>query len=282
MAKDEQNMKNLEMEKWSSAAEQIEDPPPLGTPLRVLYDEAGRLAEATRLFWKHTGDRPGLENAGPRLRPGIADELLTLTRAVQEAQERYVDLISHEMNPSELVDRAEALLIELAHVLEWHEWREDDDESFEHRSVYAAREIAREAGSASELGFALYDYACAAQTRMEALRKINGFDPAVAEEALEVSKRIVDVDQTTLDQSDPIRRAIRARNRLVVLLERRMRLVRAAARFVFRDEPEVLDEFTSDYENLRQAAQFRVKRINRAMTRPRNADVALRLLPRNA
>ena len=59
--------------------------------------------------------------------------------------------------------------------------------------------------------------------------------------------------------SEASRAALALRNKLVVLLMGRMSAVRAAARFVFRGQPEIVREVTSEYERRRPAAGRRAK-----------------------
>ena len=47
------------------------------------------------------------------------------------------------------------------------------------------------------------------------------------------------------------------RNRLATVLSNRMGVVRSAARFVFRNRPEIIREVTSAYERRRRAASRR-------------------------
>lgn len=59
--------------------------------------------------------------------------------------------------------------------------------------------------------------------------------------------------------SQKSRAALALRNKLMGLLVTRMSAVRAAARFVFRGQPEIVREVTSDYERRRRAAGRRTK-----------------------
>jgi hypothetical protein len=55
------------------------------------------------------------------------------------------------------------------------------------------------------------------------------------------------------------------RNRLVTLLEHRVSKVRRAARYVFRDHPEVVRQVTSSYERKRRVE---AKRRKKAVVEP--------------
>ena len=59
-------------------------------------------------------------------------------------------------------------------------------------------------------------------------------------------------------------RALELRNRFAMLIHRRLGAVRAAARFLFRDHPEVVRKVTSGYERAKQAKRRKKKREGKA------------------
>ncbi len=65
---------------------------------------------------------------------------------------------------------------------------------------------------------------------------------------------------TTLPTDSTDRKHLDLRNRLATLLARRIRLVRAKARFVFREHSAITREATSVFERRRRAASRRAKK----------------------
>jgi hypothetical protein len=88
---------------------------------------------------------------------------------------------------------------------------------------------------------------------------LGGFDAAHIDEARTVAAELRARPSAAATGSDASRAALALRNKLVVLLMGRMSAVRAAARFVFRGQPEIVREVTSDYERRRRAAGRRAK-----------------------
>lgn len=89
-----------------------------GMPLHILLREALEVATFFEKHWEPAEDRRGLKDAGPRLPENTGSEITALVEAVRGAQARYLDLLAHDLNPTELSERGERLLDELTAVLD--------------------------------------------------------------------------------------------------------------------------------------------------------------------
>ena len=103
--------------------------------------------------------------------------------------------------------------------------------------------------SANALAAELADYVKLASEHRAALDGLGGFDAALIGEAKELVAQLREHAPIESAEADE---ALDERNRLITLLQRRVGLVRAAARFVFRRDPAIIREVTSAYERRRR------------------------------
>jgi hypothetical protein len=115
------------------------------------------------------------------------------------------------------------------------------------------------ADSASQdaMALALEGYAELASKHQEKLTDIEGFDVALVDEARTLAAALrqqsaVALTHTTLDAQ---RQALGLRNRLLLLLIDRVKRVRRAAAYVFRNQPDIIRKFTSTYERRQRSAR---------------------------
>jgi hypothetical protein len=118
------------------------------------------------------------------------------------------------------------------------------------------------------LASALDDYAAFAEGHRKEMDGLGGFDAAHLDEARVVAAELRARPSAGATGSEASRAALALRNKLVVLLMGRMSAVRAAARFVFRGQPEIVREVTSEYERRRRAAGRRAKEKKAAAGAP--------------
>ena len=254
-------------ETWASAALAVESDaaPVTNVPLHVLFGEAVDVARFFAKYWEPVMDgakvvRRGLSSAaGPksRIQAATGDEILSLQRGAQDAQTRY-RLTVHPASQGDPRERGQFLLDELTATLEWHfDDGVEDDNDRKLASLDAAH--ADDPDTLDALASALDDYAALAEPHRAALDGLGGFEASYVDEAREVAKALREQPSTPAPMSDEAKAAVAMRNKMMTLLWARMSAVRAAARFVFRDRPEIVREATSAYERRRRAASRRAK-----------------------
>jgi len=266
------NHHKSEFERWASVVQDLslDDLPTTTVPLHVLFGEAVDVAKFFDRYWDTQVDdkgrvtRLGLESAvrkdGKKSAKGrfgakTGADILALQRATQEAQTRY--LLTVEKNESPRA-RAESVLAEIRATLGWYF---DDGVEDEKDEMLARLDAAHEGDSQSTdaLASALDDYAHLAERHREALDGLGGFEAASLDEARALAAELRARPAQAEALSDQAREALLLRNKLAALLVERMGLVRSAARFVFRKQPDIVREVTSAYERRKRAAARRGK-----------------------
>ncbi|MGK3996619.1 hypothetical protein [Sorangium sp. So ce1024] len=264
--------KQNDIEQWSDVVQQMSaaELPASTVPLHVLLGEAVDVAKFFEKYWKTQVDpqkrvtRLGLESAVPkdskkgdaaRLGPKTAEEILSLQRATQEAQTRYLMTVEKNTSPRE---RAKFLLGEIRATLGFYfnDGVEDDKDAMLAR-IDAAH--AEDPDTADALASALDDYATLGERHRDALDGLGGFKAAHLDEARAVAAELRSRPAQAEAISRQAQEALLLRNKLAALLVERMGLVRSAARFVFRGQPEIVREVTSAYERRKRAAARRAK-----------------------
>jgi hypothetical protein len=267
---------SAELQQWSDLVRSMpeDDLAPPTVPLHELFGEAVDVAKFFEKYWKterdDSGDvaRIGLESVAPkakqkpsrgrRLSPKTGQEILSLQRAAQEAHALYL-LTSSPSEDSDPTRRGQLLLGELTAALEWY----CNDGVADKRDEALARIDAAHANdpdTADALAGALIDYAALAQQHRGDLDGLGGFDAAYIDAARKVAEELRRRPARAAVVSQAMREARILRNKLITLLIERMSAVRAAARFVYRDRPDLVREVTSAYERERRAAPRRNKR----------------------
>lgn len=260
---------------WEQAQQQ--EVAPLPAPLHVLCREAINVAKFLSDHWKDQetpkGILPGLiramnekpkqEDAGAAvyLHEKLGDEILSLKRAVDEAQTRYsLTCQPRSSAGSTIVARARFLLGEIVPTVEWYFDDGVEDEKDEKlRRIKASH--AKIGNSAAALARKLYDYGTLANQYRKALAGMSEFDAGYIDEALGLVEQLQSLPSTGEQAVSPEQRdAIRLRNALVDLLMERVNTVRAAARFIYRGRPAVVRKVTSAHERTKRQAARRKKK----------------------
>lgn len=255
-----------ELERWSPVAREArpEELPATTLPLYVLFGEAVDVKKFFDRYWDPEVDdkgqvtRPGLSSAVSkgkkrRFHAKTGEEILSLQRATQEAQTRYLLTVEKSDSPRA---RGEFLLGELRSVLGWYF---DDGVTDEKDEMLARLAAAHEEKPQSNdaLASSLDEHALLAERYRDDLDGLGGFEARSLDEARQVAAALRARPAQAEALSAEARAALDLRNRLASLLYARMALVRSAARFVFRRHPEIVREATSAYERRRRAAARR-------------------------
>lgn len=264
-------MSRESLERWrEAAAELVEVRSSFSPPIRVILGEAVDVARFTQAYWDPVKDaagrilRPGLALAGAKVPPTIGVEILELQDALQTAHTHY--LLTVAPNQPDMRARAEFVLSEIAAALEW---LLDDGVEDERDRQLASLKSEYSDGSASTdtLAAELSDYAELAQREAQGLDGLGGFDLSLLGEAEELAKQLRERTTTPM-AAENTRRALDLRNRVATLLVDRMTTVRAAARFIFRNQPEIAREVGSTYVRRKRAS------TRRAAAKSANATIS--------
>lgn len=118
------------------------------------------------------------------------------------------------------------------------------------------------------MALALDGYAALAARYEAGLTRIDGFDVGLIEEARTLGVTLREQSAAALVRTTPDaqRQALALRNQLLTLLTERVRRVRRAAQYVFRNFPEVTRKFTSAYERRQRSARRRTKELEAEAT----------------
>jgi len=249
-------MNNEMLKKWESAAWALEPPiDGLLFPFAVLTGEAIDVARFCQRNWKSTtiprGEgtitRPGLESAvgNGTFTANIAQEIIEIEDALQAAQTQYRLLVNGPLAAP--MDRATYVLGEMRQTLEWL----FDDGKLDEADVQLEALNTEHDGAASQdaVAAALFDYAELSERHKEKMAGLGGFDVALIDEAraLGTELREISAGPAEIDPPGADAQALDLRNRLGMMLYDRMQRVRAAARFVFRHDPDLVRDVTSAY-----------------------------------
>jgi hypothetical protein len=233
-------------------------------PLHVVFGEAVDVAKFADDYWHEENDeggnvvRAGLRSAvrkgggALRLTSKTSSEILSLQRAAQEAHTRY--LLAIDAKPDvDPVGRGRFLLAEISATLAWlFDDGIDDQKDAQLANVVLAH--ADDPATTDALASALDDYAGLAEPHAKEMHGLGGFDARFIAEARGLAGELRARPAQPVALSPAARGALTLLDGLVTLLLDRMGLVRAAARFVFRTDPEIARLATSAYERRRRAA----------------------------
>lgn len=255
-------MANADFEKWKTEAQALGEPKDVTIPLDVLIGEAADLAEFFKIYWRPGDGHAGLVSAGARLHEGLGDELLSLRLALQEAQTRYLLSLDPQKSHAAMIERGEFAYSEISAALEW---LLDDgvEEPADKNLETLQKEHKADPHNADSLAQALHDFASLAKTLQDRLAGLGGFDVALIDEGLKLSKDLGEVGAAS--QNPEALAAKKLRDQMASLLQDKMRLIRAAARFVFRAQPKIARQAGSAYSRRRRNIQrLREKAANKA------------------
>lgn len=234
----------------------------LRQPLHVITGEAVDVAAFFTRYHATVRDpktkavvRPGLESVGKqRLDPATAEHITLLVDEVQAAQNRYH--LATQGPGTDEVTRGRFVLSEITAVLEY--LFDDGVEDERDAQLARVRQANDDTGSSDALASALADYAGLAGHYRDELDGLGDFDVALVDEAAVLAKAIRARSATPKGPAaKQAASALELRNRLAALLVQKVASVRSAARFVFRNQPEIRREVSSTYERRSRAARRR-------------------------
>jgi len=239
----------------------------LPQPVHVISGEAVDVAKFAATYWAARRDPrtgqvvfPGLEMAGmpDKLPSTIAGEILQLREAFEEANTKYMLTVTPKEEQSPMA-RARFVLGEIAAALQWL----FDDGVSDEKDARLAKVMGAHADDPDTMDAVaseLVDYASLAEAYRSDLAGIEAFDVGLIDEAKELAAKLRERSPATRTASAEESEALELRNRVGTLLLRRMNVVRAAARLVFRHHPNVVREVTSAYERRRRSEARRAKK----------------------
>ncbi len=259
--------------KWTPAAEGAAEAQ-LSVPIHVLLGEAIDVAQLLEHHWQSSATRgkalPGFAGVAQaaQLTDKTAEEIRELQLAVTEAHSEYLVLV--EAPDGAPMDRAEFVLSELRTTLEFafdDGVHDDADEQL----LRLQQEFAS-ATSQDAIALALDAYAELADRYRDRLGKIEGFELNLIAEARGLGAQVRQRSASALTRNPAEQRQILSlRNRLITLLQDRVRLVRRAAQYVFRNFPDISRRFTSAFERRQRAARRRAQRAPDGLNPPKAA-----------
>ena len=241
----------------------------ISTPIEVLLSEATDLARFVNdyLNAKRDADNkvvvPGLTMANRnhgklRFDDTTALDLLGLMATAQAAQTAF----NLSVGPKGSADVREVARKDLGEVQGAIELVLDDGvEDDRDRQLAKLDETHKETSNDDTLAAALADYAALAKVpeiyqQLTELSQEGGFDLGTVARCEAHANTIRLLPAAPAPKDPAAREAFAQRNQLVSLLQQRVRLVRAAARWVFRDHPAIARVASSAYER-RQRAEAR-------------------------
>jgi hypothetical protein len=233
--------------------------------LDEFLKEANGVAAFLRGHYKPAkgDDLPGLVDAGPSIKPALADEIEALVDDAYKATSEYRRTVDPAADATK-IERASELVKEIHSVLEFYlDDGVDDEHDARFANVAGAHKDDPETGAA--LALALEEYADLAAMYQDDIVGIGGFDASLVTEAKKLSKELRSGSEPAAPTAASAR-ALAKRNRILQLIDQRVRRVRAAAKFVYRKHPQVARETTSAYERSRRVV------AKRSATRKKNAQ----------
>jgi hypothetical protein len=264
---------------WTSTAASLDAAEVSSTlPIAVLTGESVDVAKFVRARWLSVLDAktkavvvPGLASAVradqkltafaavPTLHDGIAQEILTLGALVRETHTQALLSATSSGDGAHPRFESETLAADLRGAAESYlDDGVETDEDAQLRAVIDAH--ANDPGTDDALAGELDDYATFVETLLPGIDGYADFSATWIERARELSAALRVAPAAGTGAVRPPNPLVDLRNRLGTLLLRRMTLVRAKARFVFRKHPAVAREVTSAYERRRRAATRRAKK----------------------
>jgi hypothetical protein len=232
----------------------------LDLPAHVLSGEAVDVAKFAAKYWTARRDPetgailfPGLELAGRKdtLNPTLIADILSGREAFNEAHTQYLLVTTPTSDPSPL-PRARHVLREIVTALEWL----FDDGVEDERDAKLAKVTAAHAGDPETLdavALQLRSYGALAREYRKDLESLGTFQVGLLDEAGQLAEALTSRPAAGKERNAKEVEALELRNRIGTVLMQKIRLVRGAARYVFRHHPEVVREASSTYERRKRA-----------------------------
>lgn len=255
-----------DFERWLPEAQGIG---PVDNPLKVPFDvalrEANQVASFVATYWEPTEVRPGLKRVRARLDPAIADEIVSLVRAIHEAQTQLLLLVDPV-----IVDRGERARFVVEALESALEFLLDDgvEEPADAELAKIQQFHSQDGHRSSVLVQRLVDYAALADALRERLLEVDdAFDETLIAEAKRLAQDLTERRATVAPSAGAVMDATRTRNQMLTLLAARVVLSRKAAAHVFRQFPGIACEVMSGYERKRSAAARKIRAAEEARRR---------------
>jgi hypothetical protein len=238
---------------WAlEASKLLSDDIQLTVPLHVAPGEGTKAAAFFRKYYKadKKAGLPGLSSVGDKLSPHLDEEIDSLVEEAANANGVYLSTHDPKTDTSKL-DRAKFLLDEIGGALEF---LFDDGKQDENDAALGAVLSAHKSDpfTPDALALALDDYAHLAKEHAKELDGLGDFDADLIPEAFALAKELRAMPPASPAAAAASKIALGQRNRLLQLLDIRVRQVRACARWVFRNHPAVVQEATSVYQRKRR------------------------------
>jgi hypothetical protein len=235
---------------------------PLKVPFEVALREANQVAAFVVTYWEPTEVRPGLKRVKARLDPSIADEIVSLVRAIHEAQTQLLLLVDPVV-----VDRGERARFVVDALESALEFLLDDgvDEPADAELAKIQQFHSQDGHRSSVLVQRLRDYAALAEALRDRLLEVDdAFDVTLIAEAKRLAEDLASRPATVAASASAVKDATETRNQLLTLLATRVALIRKAAAHVFRQSPGIACEVMSGYERKRSAAARKIQAAQEA------------------
>jgi len=223
----------------------------LAVPLFTLLGEAQDVAHYFREYYKadKKAGMPGLADGG--LEANVADEIESLIKEASAASTQYWLTVDPKADVTK-IERARFIVDEIGAVMEYFlDDGVDDEDDKRLANVVAAHKDAPE--TADALALALEGYAALAEMHAKDIDGLGGFDAKMIAEAKTLATELREAPSAPPSPASTT--ALAVRNRVLQLLDRRVRSVRAAAKFVFRAQPKLARGAASAFERKRRVLQ---------------------------
>ena len=251
----------FKMPNWSLLATALPSDEFKGSvPIPIMLGEAIELVGFVRDYWKTERDKKthaitqrGLDLAGKeRLPASTGAELKDLVRQVQMAHTAYQLTVDPKSIAAVKMARGQFVLAEITSTLEWlFKDSVEDERDAQLANLQSAHKA--DAQTPDALALALEDFATLADLHRKEMDGLGAFDATLIDEARMLANALRALPSTPPVASVASRAALAKRNRLLQLLVARVSLIRAATRFVFRSDSEMLRKVTSAFERKRRA-----------------------------
>lgn len=253
---------------WSSEIEALSSDEFRATvPFANFCQEANAVGDFFRSHYKPSKATglPGLNEGS--LEPSVADEIEDLVNEAIDANSAFKRMVDPKADRTKL-DRASEIVDEIHAVLEYYlaDGVEDEHDTRFANVVSAHKD---EPENSATLAVALQDYADLAEMYVDEIEDLGGFDKKLIAEAKALSKEFR-AGPTPIAPTAEATRMLVKRNRLMQLIDQRVRMVRATVKFVFRKHPNEARKIVSPYERTRRvlAKAFATRKKNAAAKKP--------------
>jgi hypothetical protein len=246
---------------WSDEISSIRKFKRLSIPLNIFLKEASELSGFTEKHWQKTDELPGMSEASPVIEAEISAEIDALVAEISRIVTDTAKLTEASRQETGISLRAREWIREMHHLLKWA-YRYPPDGSGLSLNVPAfIREYRRKSKDASALAQRINTLQVMVRTRPDELGSLPGLTPEFLAEGEALQAALYNVRKGRTRGSDSLQAAVRQKNALVHILLDRVSRVRTAARFVYRNHPQIRKLAMSDFERRRRSKNRRASNI---------------------